>query len=618
VAATTEVVIAPAAGGRPTRRALRWLWNCLRPHRRRFALITALTLVASGLAALQPWPLKLVADHVLGQQPLPDMLAAMLRPLGLNATPLRLLAVAALGGLFLYALHAVVELVLTSTWTLVGRRMIYQLAQDTFARLQRRSLPYHSRHPVGDTMSRVAGDSWCVWQFADQVIFAPAHALLTMVLMNFLMAQLDPWLTLLAVAVAPLVVSAAFLIGKPLHLAAKLKREIEARIASHLQQTLTGLPVVQAFAQEEREQERFRRHADDAVRAQQRSAVLGSMNSLASGLVATLGAGAILWLGARHVLDGRLTLGSLLIFLVYLTALQTQVKAFAGIHSAWRAVSASVERVAEVLEAGPEVRDTPGAFALPPVQGSVAFENVAFAYEPGQPVLRGISFETKPGETIAIVGSTGAGKSTLVSLLPRFFDAQEGRVRIDGHDIRDVQLASLRRQIGLVLQEPFLFPISIADNIAYGRPDAARAEVEAAARAANAHAFIAKLPQGYDTVIGERGSTLSGGERQRLAIARALLKDAPILILDEPTSALDAATEALLLEALERLMAGRTTFLIAHRLSTVRHADRILVLQDGRITESGTHAELMGRGEFYAHLHDIQFRPRPAEPSLAS
>ena len=607
----------PARSRRQKRRVSRWLWSCLHPHRRRFAVITALTLVSSALAALQPWPLKLVADHVLDTQALPGALAALFDAVGFDAKPARLLVLAALGGLLLYALNAVVELILTSNWTLVGRRMVYDLAQDLFARLQRRSLPYHTRHAVGDTMSRITGDSWCAWQFADQVLFAPGHALLTMALMIFLMAQLDPWLTLLAVAVAPFVVSAAFLIGKPLHLAAKLKREIEASIASHLQQTLTGIPVVQAFAQEEREQERFRRFADDAVRAQQRTAVLGSVNSLASGLVATLGAGAILWLGARHVLDHSLTLGSLIVFLVYLTALQTQVKAFAGVHTAWRTVTASLERVGEILEAEPEVREAPGALALPHVTGHVVFENVSFAYEAGQPVLCGISFEAQPGETIAIVGSTGAGKSTLVSLLPRFFDPLAGAVRIDGRDVRDVRLASLRQQIGLVLQEPFLFPLSIAENIAYGRPDATRKEIEAAARAANAHVFIEKLPEAYDAVIGERGSTLSGGERQRLAIARALLKNAPILILDEPTSALDAGTESLLLDALERLMAGRTTFLIAHRLSTVRHADRILVLQDGRISESGTHAELMSRGEFYAHLHDIQFRPRTREANAS-
>lgn len=605
--------LAPANRWRGFARVCGLLFPYLRPHLGRFAVIAVLTLIGSAVAALQPWPMKLVADHVLGQQPLPSPLASFVRALHFEPTPLRLLGVVTVGGLFLFALHSVIELVLASTWTIAGRQMVYDLAQNLFARLQRRSLIFHSRHPVGDTMSRITGDSWCLYQFVDAVIFAPGHALVTMALMVVLMAGLDPGLTLLALVVAPLMVGASFFIGKPLHLAAKLKREIESRIQSHLQQTLTGIPVVQAFVQEEREQERFRQFANDAVRAQQRSAVLGSINSLTSGLVATLGAGAILWFGARHVLEGTLTIGSLLVFFVYLTALHNQIKALAGVYTAWRTISASLERVLEMLEAEPEVSEQPGAAALPRGNGHIQFENVVFGYERGRPVLQDISFEARPGQTLAIVGPTGVGKSTLVGLLPRFFDPWEGSLRIDGRDVREVQLQSLRQHIGVVLQEPFLFPLTIAENIAYGRPEASTAEIEAAARAANAQAFIERLPRGYDTAIGERGATLSGGERQRLAIARALLRDAPILILDEPTSALDADTEALLMEALERLMAGRTTLLIAHRLSTVRRADRILVLQHGRIAESGTHAELLARGDFYARLHEIQFRPRKEE-----
>jgi ATP-binding cassette, subfamily B, bacterial len=576
-------------------------------QRRSFLIISVLTVAASLLAAAQPWPMAIVVDQVLKKLPRPAAMEAVFHWLGLNPTPSGLLLIATFGGLVLFVLNSALDMALTTAWTLAGRRMVYQLAEDLFARLQRRSLLYHSRNPVGDVMSRITGDCWCVNQMVDALLFSPAHALLTTAIMVFLMAKMDGSLTLLAVAVAPLMVGASFLVGKPLQVAAKLKREIESRIQAHIQQTLTGIPVVQAFVQEDRERARFKQFADAAIRAQQRSTLLGSLNSLGSGLITTAGTAVVLWFAARHVLAGRLTIGNLIVFIVYLTSLQAQMKILAHLQTAFRTLNASVNRVMEELLAPPEVSDKAGAAALPAAQGHVRLDHVMFGYELERPVLRDICLEAKPGETIAIVGETGAGKSTLVSLIPRFFDPWQGRVLVDGKDVRDLQLHSFRRQIALVLQEPFLFPFSIAENIAYGRPEASRPEIEAAARAANAHEFIERLPEGYDSIIGERGATLSGGERQRLSIARALLKDAPILILDEPTSALDAETENMLLEALERLMAGRTTFIIAHRLSTVRRANCILVLKDGRIVESGSHQQLMATGKFYARLHEVQF-----------
>jgi len=417
------------------------------------------------------------------------------------------------------------------------------------------------------------------------------------------------------VIIAPFMISASFLVGKPLRAAARLKREIESRIQSHIQQTLTGIPVVQAFTQEDREHARFEQFADAAIRAQQRSTLVGSINSLSSGLVTTLGTGLILWVGAQHVLQGTLTIGGILLFLVYLGLLQNQMKVFAKIYTSLQGFNASVDRVLEVLRADAEPAEKPAALAMARSRGAIEFESVTFGYEPGRPVLKDISLRINPGETVAIVGPSGAGKTTLVNLVPRFFDPWQGKVTVDGLDVRDAQIKSLRQQVSIVLQEPFLFPTTVAGNIAYSRPDASRDEIENAARIANAHEFIQRLPLGYDTVLGERGGTLSGGERQRLAIARAVLKDAPIAILDEPTSALDAQTEQSLLEALERLMEGRTTLIIAHRLSTVRRADRIVVLEAGRIVECGTHNELMAKGSFYASYHNIQFRRTTAAVS---
>lgn len=580
-----------------------------RGYRSSFLLIFVLTLAVSGLVALQPWPIKLLIDHVLEAKPLPVVLENFFQALSLEPTRWVLLATVVGGGLLLFALSSAADAVLSWTWTVAGRRMVYDVAEDLFARLQRRSLTFHKRTPVGDIMSRVTVDSWAVYQVMDTLVVTPAHALLTMAAMIVLMAQLNLQLTLIALSLAPFMVAASFLMGKPLRAAAKLKREIESRIQAHIQQTLTGVPVVQAFGQEERGNRQLARFADAAIRTQQRSALLGSVNSLSSGLVTTLGSGAILWLGARQVLEGTLTIGGILVFLVYLNSLQAQMKIFAGLYPTLQNLSASASRVVEILDAAPEIAEKPGAPPLPVLRGDVQFDRVTTGYEPQRPVLKEISFEAKAGQAIAIVGATGAGKTTFVNLIPRFLEAWSGRVLMDGHDVRDVQLTSLREQVSIVPQETFLFPVSIAENIAYARRGASRAEIETAARAACAHDFILRLPEGYDTVIGERGATLSGGERQRLALARAFLRNAPILILDEPTSALDSETERLIFEAWERLAKGRTTFIIAHRLSTARHADCVLVMKDGAVVESGTHAELMSRAGHYAHLHKLQNQP---------
>jgi ATP-binding cassette subfamily B protein/subfamily B ATP-binding cassette protein MsbA len=424
------------------------------------------------------------------------------------------------------------------------------------------------------------------------------------------MWSLDPTLTLVAVLVA---VPMGFLIrlfGSRMTEEAYRHQQAEGVVWSTAEQSLTALPLVQAFGREKAEELRFRKSAAQSMRAY--LATIATQLQFKAGVDGSeaVGAAVIMALGGLRVLDGAISVGTLVIFLSYLAVLYAPLNALAYLSATIASAAASARRVTEVLDSHQVLAVAPDARALAPAKAprgrSVRFEHVSFGYEPGRPVLHDVTCEAGPGEVLALAGPSGAGKTSMVSLIPRLFDPWQGRVLLDGQDIRQATLESVRAQVAMVLQDPFLLPMSVADNIAYGRPDATRAEIVAAAEAARVDEFARGLPKGYDTVIGERGQTLSGGQRQRIAIARAVLKDAPILILDEPTSALDAGTEHFVMRALQRLMAGRTCFIIAHRLSTLRQADRILVLDKGRIGESGTHAQLMRSGGVYRRLYLAQ------------
>ena len=578
----------------------------LKPYWLSFSLALGQVFLISAFELIKPWPLKIIIDNVLTDKPLP-------LGLSLNWSPQTLLLLACIGLVIVYLLVGGIRVLSEYTTIRIGQGMVNDLRRDLYSRIQRLSLSFHTRQQVGDLMYRITADTMGIQTLTMNGFFGVLSASVLLAGMFVVMVSLDPYLTLLALVVCPGLLGAIGLLNKRMTSAAAHARDKESLVYSLVQRTLSGIRVIQAFTKEEDEERRFVKASTESLAADLRLYNLQNFYYVVVDVMIAGGTAAVLWVGTRHVLSGELSVGDLVIFTSYLASLYAPLNNIFQTYGTIQSARVGVRRAFEILDSEQAMPEGHRMLSTRKAKREISFENVSFSYGSSLPVLRNVNLRIAPGKRIAIVGPTGAGKSTLVSLLPRFYDPQAGSVKIDGVDLREFQLKSLRQQIAMVLQPPVLFPVSIRKNIAYGRPDASVEEVIAAAKVAQVHDFIGQLPEKYETIVGEQASTLSEGQKLRLTIARGVLLDAPILILDEPTSSVDTETEALIMDGLEHLMAGRTTFIIAHRLSTVRQADLIVVMRAGQIVEQGSFSELLHRGGAFASLYRTQFGLREDE-----
>ncbi|HKC00918.1 MAG TPA: ABC transporter ATP-binding protein [Terriglobales bacterium] len=591
--------------GKSTKQWLPHFLPLVRPFRKQLWWAGLAMVLDAFLTVFRPWPLKVVIDRVLSHRPTRvPFLSAWLD----NTTLSRMhvlygacaatLLIALSTGLLTYAY--------TRSLGIVGQRFVFDLRCRLFAHMQQLSLRFHDTQRRGDLITRLTSDIQAIQDLVSNGLIVFGSNAFLLIGMLILMFWLNWQFAFVALAVAPLLFWTVFRYTHRIKVAARQARVSTGLLASLAQETLASIRIVQGLAQEEQQNDRFQAQSQSSLRSYLEGVRYQARVAPLVDVFAAVGLALVMWFGATHVIEGHLTTGDMVVFFAYVTNLYSPMKALSRLSYVTSKASVGAERIADIMGVSSEVNNRQGSREVSQLKGEIEFRDVSFEYQSGQSVLSRINLRIAPGEKIAIVGATGAGKSTLISLVPRLYDPSSGTVSIDAEDIRNYSVQSLRAQISLVLQDSLLFSGTIRENIAFGRPDASDKEIVAAAVVANVAEFIDVLPDGYETLVAEGGTTLSGGQKQRIAIARAILRGSPILILDEPTSGLDAASERTVIDALERAARGRTTLLIAHRLTTVRLADRIIVLDKGRIVEEGPHQELLSRRGKYAHLYSLQ------------
>jgi subfamily B ATP-binding cassette protein MsbA len=588
------------AGGK-----MRLVRALLRPYTGALAIVLLAMLVETAMSLAAPWPLKIILDNVVGTHKAPQWLHD-LRFIPLGGDKVELAAVAGMLVVAIAALNALASYAENYCTESVSQWVAHDLRMKVYDHLQRLSLGFYDTHQVGAILSTMTADVKTIQNFASSGTLGILVDLMTIVGMLGVMFWLEWDFALIAIAATPFLLLFVARFNRAVKKATHEVRKHQAEIVSVVQEGLESIRVVKAYGRQDREEENLAAVSHATVDAALKARRIKSVLSPVVAIVAAICTGIVLWRGTGLVLAGAMTIGALTVFLTYLSKFFKPVQDLAKMGSTIAQTAVAIERVQALLETDAVTPERPGAREPGALKGGIEFEHVAFAYDPKAPVLKDVHVKIAPGQFVGIVGPTGGGKSTIVSMIPRFYDPSTGRVLIDGVDLRDFTLQGLRAQVGFVLQDTVLFRGTVRDNIAYGRPSATEAEIAEAAKLANADEFIARMPDGYSTMVGERGLTLSGGQRQRIGIARAIIRNAPILILDEPTAALDTESEKLVIEALERLMKGRTVLTIAHRLSTIRDAHKIIVLKDGVVAEEGTHDELVARNGVYAELHRIQ------------